>query len=253
MTSQYFSPKQFSTAEKPLQELIELNVKTIQSFSQFNPAELFNLGKPEQILEKSMDIFIQNGHKALDYMGNVFHLMEKNWTHMSENISTSTNQLIKQAGTSAKNSIEEAIDVGQRTSKKVVANLKSVTKKNVKQAQSVARKNMQDTAKNIKQGSKTVAANLKSAANAIGTKSKPKTTKSTEVKASTKKPEVKSTASKASVKKPEVKSMSSYVKETQNTINKMENKVPDIKQDNATTVKPANKETGSNINKDRLM
>ena len=64
-------------AQEPLHAIAELNVKTMQSFSYMKPEELSNLKKPEQFLENQLELAMENGHKALDYMQKSFQIIEK--------------------------------------------------------------------------------------------------------------------------------------------------------------------------------
>ncbi|CEK10417.1 hypothetical protein [Legionella hackeliae] len=67
----------FNQLQKPFREMMELNVKTLQKMSYVKPEELSRIKKPEDILEKNVHVFIQNGHKALDYMQQAFGIFEK--------------------------------------------------------------------------------------------------------------------------------------------------------------------------------
>ncbi|KTD06917.1 hypothetical protein [Legionella jamestowniensis] len=67
----------FNQLQKPFREMIELNVKTLQKIAYLKPDELSHIKKPGDILEKNVDIFIQNGHRALDYMQQAFGIFEK--------------------------------------------------------------------------------------------------------------------------------------------------------------------------------
>lgn len=62
-------------AQEPLQQIAELNVKTLQSFSYIKPDELANV-KPEDMLEKQIGLAVANGHKALDYLQKSFQILE---------------------------------------------------------------------------------------------------------------------------------------------------------------------------------
>ena len=64
-------------AQEPFQALAELNVKTLQGFTYAKPDELAKIKKPEELLEKQIELAIANGHKALDYMQKSFQIMEK--------------------------------------------------------------------------------------------------------------------------------------------------------------------------------
>ncbi|HAZ7574049.1 hypothetical protein OQJ02_13770 [Legionella sp. PATHC032] len=86
MKEQFFQPKDlnslFRSVEKPIQDLLDLNLKTLKSVSYVTPVELFNVLKPEEILEKNMNVFIQNSQKAMSYMLNVFQIMEHHWINI---------------------------------------------------------------------------------------------------------------------------------------------------------------------------
>ena len=64
-------------AQEPFQAMIELNVKTIQGLDYIKPEDLANLKKPEDMLEKQIELAVANGHKALDYMQKSFQIVEK--------------------------------------------------------------------------------------------------------------------------------------------------------------------------------
>ncbi|HAT2066863.1 TPA: hypothetical protein OO122_000821 [Legionella pneumophila] len=86
MKEQFLQPKDLNTllrsVEKPIQDLLDLNLKTFKSVSYVSPIELFNVLKPEEILEKNMNVFIQNSQKAMSYMLNVFQIMEHHWINL---------------------------------------------------------------------------------------------------------------------------------------------------------------------------
>lgn len=236
MTNQYFSQKQINPIEKPMKEIIDLNMKVFQNFSSFNPLELFSVLKPEETLEKNMNTFIQNGHKALDYMQQMFSIMGTNWSSISDNVTKNTKQIMDQAQTKTEQHMKEAMDLDQRISKKVTAKMHDVTKKNVKQAQSIVRKNTQDTGKVIKQASSTVSSTLKGTMKPSMSKSKSDTTKNSQIGVGS--------------RKPEVKNMSSSVKEKPKTMNKIESRVLEPKK-SSPGVKPPIKEMNFSINKDK--
>ncbi|WBV66081.1 hypothetical protein PGH44_00250 [Legionella pneumophila] len=56
MKEQFFQTKDLNTllrsVEKPIQDLLELNFKTLKTVSYVTPIELFNVLKPEEVLEK---------------------------------------------------------------------------------------------------------------------------------------------------------------------------------------------------------
>ncbi|MBI2786598.1 MAG: phasin family protein [Legionella longbeachae] len=63
--------------QEPIQAIAELNVKTLQALSYIKPEELATIKKPEELLEKQINLAVENGHKALDYMQKSFQIIEK--------------------------------------------------------------------------------------------------------------------------------------------------------------------------------
>ncbi|HAT6361661.1 TPA: phasin family protein [Legionella pneumophila] len=63
--------------QEPFQDIAELNVKTLQGLSYLKPDELAQVKKPEEMLEKQINLAVENGHKALDYMQKSFQIIEK--------------------------------------------------------------------------------------------------------------------------------------------------------------------------------
>lgn len=62
---------------EPFQAIAELNVRTLQGMSYLKPDELTHCKKPEELVEKQINLFIENGHKTLDYMQKSFQIIEK--------------------------------------------------------------------------------------------------------------------------------------------------------------------------------
>ncbi|KTD34954.1 Phasin protein [Legionella moravica] len=63
--------------QEPFQAIAELNVKTLQGLTYLKPDELAHVKKPEEVLEKQINLAVENGHKALDYMQQSFQIIEK--------------------------------------------------------------------------------------------------------------------------------------------------------------------------------
>ncbi|MGC1182942.1 phasin family protein [Legionella sp.] len=61
----------------PFQALADLNVKALQNVTYMKPEELATIKKPEDLLEKQINLVVENGHKALDYMQKSFQILEK--------------------------------------------------------------------------------------------------------------------------------------------------------------------------------
>lgn len=62
--------------QEPFQAIAELNVKTLQGLSYLKPEELSHIKKPEEMLEKQINLAVENGHKALDYLQKSFQILE---------------------------------------------------------------------------------------------------------------------------------------------------------------------------------
>jgi hypothetical protein len=63
--------------QEPFQAIAELNVKTLQGLTYLKPEELAHVKKPEELIEKQINMAVENGHKALDYMQKSFQILEK--------------------------------------------------------------------------------------------------------------------------------------------------------------------------------
>ncbi len=88
MNQEYF--EKISTmvkkAQEPLQAIAELNVKTLQSYAYIKPDEFAKITKPEDFLEKQLELAISSGHKALDYMQKSFQILEKTMLSFSADV-----------------------------------------------------------------------------------------------------------------------------------------------------------------------
>ncbi|TAL66176.1 MAG: phasin family protein [Legionella sp.] len=62
--------------QEPFQDIMELNIKTLQGLSYLKPEDLTQVKKPEDVLEKQIAIVVDNGHKTLDYMQKSFYIIE---------------------------------------------------------------------------------------------------------------------------------------------------------------------------------
>lgn len=64
-------------AQEPLQAVAELNAKTLKELNYLKPEDLTKIRKPEELFEKQINLAVENGHKALDYMQKSFQIFEK--------------------------------------------------------------------------------------------------------------------------------------------------------------------------------
>ncbi|RUR06982.1 hypothetical protein [Legionella sp. km772] len=83
MLNQYFQQKNMNpfahSLETPVKELMDLNMRAMQSFSYLMPNEFLSMRRPEEMMEKNLEVLIENSHTAIAYMQNIFNIMEKHW------------------------------------------------------------------------------------------------------------------------------------------------------------------------------
>ena len=72
--------------QRPIQELITLNFRTLQNFSYLRPEELNNLRQPQEILQKNVAVFFENGYKTLSYFQQAFSIFEKHLLSLEEQV-----------------------------------------------------------------------------------------------------------------------------------------------------------------------
>lgn len=70
--------------QKPLKEFMELSARTLQKMDYLKPEELQHIHKPEELIDKQVNIFIKNCHVALDYMQQSFEILESNLLFMTK-------------------------------------------------------------------------------------------------------------------------------------------------------------------------
>lgn len=131
MNMQHFNQNSFSHLGMPFQELIDLNIKTIQSMSYIKPEELTKIQKPEELMERNMNMLIQNSHKALEYVHHTFDILERHWSHVSGDLKEGSKKIMNQT---------------QSVTHKAVSELK----KDMKQSQKVINKSLKEVAKTSK-------------------------------------------------------------------------------------------------------
>ncbi|MCR9192079.1 MAG: phasin family protein [Gammaproteobacteria bacterium] len=66
----------FKDLQQPLQEFVELNTKTLQSFQQIKPEDWSKASKPEDLLGHQWEVAFANGRKVIDYMQQSFQIFE---------------------------------------------------------------------------------------------------------------------------------------------------------------------------------
>lgn len=134
MRNHTFQQITFNPSIKPLNELMTLNIKTLQSLSYLTPEELLNTRKPEELFEKNMNIFINNARKTLDYMQDMFSIVEKNWMNLSQDMVKKTQHGMDEIESVTRSKLNEAMNTGERATRIMTSNVNTMTKKTVKQA-----------------------------------------------------------------------------------------------------------------------
>lgn len=72
--------------QEPIRALTELNIKTVQGLRYLKPEEFMDMKKPEDYLEKQMQVLIENSHKTLEHIEGSFHIMEKAMLSMVDEV-----------------------------------------------------------------------------------------------------------------------------------------------------------------------
>ncbi len=86
MKNQIFLQNFLNPMEKPINALMELNLKTLRNFSYFTPVELLSVKKPEEVLQKGMNAFIKNTQTSFDFFQNMFNVMESQLFHLNDDL-----------------------------------------------------------------------------------------------------------------------------------------------------------------------
>ncbi|KTD25635.1 MULTISPECIES: hypothetical protein [Legionella] len=87
----------FNSMQNPVPELIELNMQTLRNISFIQPGDLSSLKNPQELFDKSMRMFINNGHKMLEYFQHATEILEKNWLSSSHQAMTNLRQGMQQS------------------------------------------------------------------------------------------------------------------------------------------------------------
>lgn len=91
----------------PMQQIMELNQKTLKKFSYIEPQELTQIRDPKALLEKNMEVFIDNGHKSLDYMYELFNILENSWINISNEAGKKTKDLMQHTQSAANSAMNK--------------------------------------------------------------------------------------------------------------------------------------------------
>ncbi len=63
--------------QAPIKEIMELNLRSMQELATLRPDELAAVKKPEDLIEKQINLAVENGHKTLDYLQKSFQVVER--------------------------------------------------------------------------------------------------------------------------------------------------------------------------------
>jgi hypothetical protein len=86
----------FYPLEKPIQDLMELNIRTMQNLSYVHLLDLFGPHNPNELLDLNVGTILQNGHQILDYFEEACHIMEKYWLIFSYDMLEKNHQIMQQ-------------------------------------------------------------------------------------------------------------------------------------------------------------
>lgn len=97
MNQEYFShwSDMAKKAQGPVGDMLRLNVETARSMKYLKPEEFAHVRKPEEFLEKQVELAIENGHKALDYFQKSFYILEKAMLSCVEEVKNKTEMKMK--------------------------------------------------------------------------------------------------------------------------------------------------------------
>jgi hypothetical protein len=100
----------------PMQELMELNLKTIESLSYINPIDLSRLNRPEAIIEKNIDIMVGNGHKLLDYIHQLFLIGESQMLQTSRQLKKGTTEVLNKTQNMSRSALDGSLKASHKMS-----------------------------------------------------------------------------------------------------------------------------------------
>lgn len=113
--------------QKPMQALIELNVRTLKSLKYIQLKELTDVRQPGGLLGKQVTLAMENSHKVLEYMQESFQIMEHALSSLSKEMKENTEHTIKQAREQLKEN-KMIMPKGIKTPHKTSASKKAVSK-----------------------------------------------------------------------------------------------------------------------------
>lgn len=113
--SNYSQGKEFNSFQQSLKKLMELNLKTLGTLTYCHPKELLNVQKPEQFLEKNLEVLIENSHKTLDYLHDVFYIMESHWLNVADTAKAKMQDGLNKTQMAANEVKDTAVNAARKT------------------------------------------------------------------------------------------------------------------------------------------
>ena len=117
MLNQYVKQNPLNRFQQPITKIINLNVRTMQNLSYMVPTDMMTPQRPEQFLEKNVEIMFQNSHKALDYMRDMFLIMEHSWFDTSDHSLKHAHEALIKAEDHARNIMSHSVQESYREAK----------------------------------------------------------------------------------------------------------------------------------------
>ena len=73
-------------AQKPVQELAQLNLETLKKFDTKQFEKVLELKKPQEILEFQMNFAIEQGKNSMDYLKKSIEIVEKSGQDLAKEV-----------------------------------------------------------------------------------------------------------------------------------------------------------------------
>lgn len=84
-----------NSLERSIEELIRLNLKTINNFSAAYPSHFLKCDDAESFIDINVDVMVQNGHQLLDYFHDAYGIMEKCWLTLSLDVLEKNHEVLQ--------------------------------------------------------------------------------------------------------------------------------------------------------------
>jgi phasin family protein len=90
MNQEYFEQwgEVYKNMQKPMQEFAKLNMKALEELKENNFEALFDVKKPQEVIELQLDLAVKNGQKTLDYMKKSLEIFERSTKEFTNELKT---------------------------------------------------------------------------------------------------------------------------------------------------------------------